>query len=248
MYDLYQKDGYRQLITLKCPEYMSKKELKDWWFKHAERVKKMKGLKWYTVCFTIDSINYSDGSEGQKPPFDGYEEMWFSSLDELKEASDSKIMKDELFNITNIMFKDPELFHGLWAEGNIIKMDGLISPPKQKGCYRIFGGCRRRQGMTKKDLKDWYYQHATRVIDGKGKMIIPEIIGYTHNFLISDSPFGPPLVDAYCNNWWSSLAEMKKSFAGDLWKSQLEDREDHLDTFDISLFIGAVAEEHIIEI
>jgi len=79
-------------------------------------------------------------------------------------------------------------------------------------------------------------------------MIIPEIIGYTHNFLISDSPFGPPLVDAYCNNWWDSLAEMKKSFAGDLWKSQLEDREDHLDTFDISLFIGAVTEEHIIEI
>jgi hypothetical protein len=41
---------------------------------------------------------------------------------------------------------------------------------------------------------------------------------------------------------------MKKTFASDVWKSQLEDREDHLDAFDKSLFVGALAEEHIIDI
>lgn len=248
MYSLYQEDGFRQLITLKCPPHMSKKELKDWWFKHAEKAKNLKGLKWYTVCFTIGRIEYSNGSQGQQPPFDGYEEMWFPTLDILKEAFNSKIMKDGLSDMSNYKLDGPEFFHGLWAEGNIVKMKGLTSPPKQKGCYRLFGGCKCRSGMSKKELKDWYHQHAERVIDEKGKMIIPEIIGYTHNFSIDGSPFGQPLVDAYGNNWWSSLDEMKKTLAGDIWKSQLEDREDHLDTYDKSLFIGAVAEEYIIDI
>ena len=150
--------------------------------------------------------------------------------------------------LNGTLFVDPDLFHGVWAEANIIKMKGLISPPKQRDCARIFGGCKRAGDMSKKDLKDWYYGHAERVLDDEGRMIIPEIIGYIHNFSLEDSPFGEPFVDAYCNNWWATKEDMFKTFNGDIWKRQLEHREDHIDVYNKSLFIGALAMEHIIDL
>ena len=39
MYDLYKKAGYRQIITLKTPEGMTRKELMDWWFERAGKIK-----------------------------------------------------------------------------------------------------------------------------------------------------------------------------------------------------------------
>jgi hypothetical protein len=102
--------------------------------------------------------------------------------------------------------------------------------------------------MSKKGLKDWYYEHAERVLDDQGRMIIPEIIGYIHNFVLEDSPFGTPFVDAYCNNWWATREDMFKTFNGDIWKGQLVHREDHIDVIDKSLFIGATAMEHIVDL
>jgi hypothetical protein len=248
MYRYYQPDGYRQLITLKCPKGMGRDELNEWFMKHAEKMKYISGLTWYTLCFTFNTIDYADGSPGQPLAFDAYEELYFKSLDDLKNAYSSDVMQTELGEMSGRGLTDPELFHGVWAEANIITMKGLVSPPKQRGCARIFGGCKRAGDMSKKDLKDWYYAHAERVLDEEGRMIIPEIIGYIHNFSLEDSPFGEPFVDAYCNNWWETREDMFKTFDGDLWKGQLVHREDHIDAFDKSLFIGALAMEHIVDL
>jgi hypothetical protein len=248
MYKYYQPDGYRQLVALTCPEGMRKADLKDWFLKHSEKVKYIPKLKWYTVCFTFDTIDYADGSPGQPLAFDVYEELYFGSLENLKAAYQTDIMKSEFEDMKKQGLTAPGLFHGVWAEANIITMKGLVSPPKRKDCARIFGGCKRSPGMSKKDLKDWYYGHAERVLDGEGRMIIPEIIGYIHNFSLEDSPFGKPFVDAYCNNWWATKEDMFRTFSGDLWKGQLEHREDHIDMNDKTLFIGALAMEHIVDL
>jgi hypothetical protein len=227
---------------------MTKDTLKKWLFGHSERVKYLPGLRWYTLCFTLGGIDYSDGSPGEPIQFDVFEEMYFESFDDLKRAYDSNIMQSELKIMAENKLDDPDIFHGIWAEANIIVMKGLSSPPKINNCARIFGGCKRTGEMSKKDLKDWYYSHAERVLDEEGRMIIPEIIGYIHNFSLDDSPFGKPFVDAYCNNWWKSVEEMNKTFSGDIWQGQLEHREDHIDAYDKTCFIGATAIEHIVEL
>ena len=248
MYKHYRPDGYRQLITLSCPPDMSREDLKDFFLKHSERSKYLPGLKWYTLCFTFDTIDYSDGSSGQPLQFDFFEEMYFESLDDLKNANRSDLMQQELKNMADNGLKGPGIMRGVWAEANIIMMKGLASPPKQRDCARIFGGCKCTSSMTKKDLKDWYYAHADRVINDEGRMIIPEIIGYIHNFTLDDSPFGEPFVDAYCNNWWATKEDMFKTFKGDIWNRQLVHREEHIDIQDKSLFIGATAMEHIVDL
>jgi len=45
MYDKYVKNGYSQLIALKSPGDMTRRNLKKWWFEHAERVIKIKRSK-----------------------------------------------------------------------------------------------------------------------------------------------------------------------------------------------------------
>jgi hypothetical protein len=243
-YPLYQPDGYRQLITFKSPPGMGEEELKGWIADHAERAKRLPGLKWYTLCFVFGPIDYADGTPGQPPPFDAYEEMYFDSLEDLRQAYQSNLMQSELKEMVKRGLFDTEDFRrGVWAEANIVKMKGLSSPPTQKDCARIFGGCKRAEGMSRKDLKDWYYGHAERVIDTDGRMIIPEIIGYIHNFTLEDSPFGPPFVDAYCNNWWATREDMFMTLAGEIWRGQLEHREEHIDAYDPALFIGALAIE-----
>ena len=248
MYKHYKPDGYRQLITISCPPYMNKEKLKDGILEHSGRAKYLPGLRWYTVCFTFDTIDYSDGTAGRSLKFDFYEEMYFESLEDLKAAYESDLMQQELKRMADNGLSGPEYLQAVWAEANIIKMKGLTSPPKLKNCTRIFGGCRCTSGMTKKNLKDWYYAHADRVIDDEGRMTIPEIIGYIHNFTIGDSPFGKPFVDAYCNNWWATKEDMFKTFGGDIWNGQLVHREDHIDIQDKSLFIGATAMEHIVDL
>jgi hypothetical protein len=248
MYKHYQPDGYRQLITLSCPSNIKREDFRVWFLEHSERVKYLPGLKWYTLCFTFDTIDYSDGSPGRPLQFDFYEELYFASLNDLKKAYGSDLMKQELKDMAGNGLVSPDYMRGVWAEANIIKMNGLVSPPKQKNCARIFGGCKCTDRMTKRKLKDWYHAHADRVIDHEGSMIITEIIGYIHNFTIEDSPFGKPFVDAYCNNWWATKEDMLKTFKGDVWNGQLEHREEHIDIQDSSLFIGATAMEHIVDL
>lgn len=248
MYPLYKSDGYRQLITLKCSGQMTKDDLRGWWFKRSEKVKKLLNLKWYTLCFTFDTVNYSDGSPGCDLKFDGYEEIYFNSYDDLVCAYDSKIMQDGFDEIKNFESNNQIICNAVWAEAFAVKMKGITSPPKQKGCYRIFGGCIKKDDMSYEDLKKWYHGHAAKVIDKNGKMIIPEIIGYIHNFTLNNSPLGKPFVNAYCNNWWASFEDMKKTFSGNIWQGQLIHREEHIDDEDKSLFIGALAQEYIIDL
>lgn len=241
MYDLYKKADFRQIITIKCPNGMKVDELKRWWFSRAQRMKNLPNLKWYTICFSLDCSPFGT------PAFDGYEEIWFGSLEELKRAYNSDIMKKELEDISSQKLDDPILFQAGWLEENIVLIKGYNKIPDKKGMIRLTGICKRTPKMTKKDLKDWFYQHAARVISKDGYMIIPGIRWYTHCFAI-DSPFGPPKIDGCAENWWESLQEIKRDFDGDVMKSQLEDREEKIDIVDPSYFQGAWAEEFIIDL
>ena len=242
MYELYNKADFKQMITIKCPPHMEKEDFKDWWFKHAEGMKKLPGLKWYTVLFSLESSHFGP------PAFDGFEELWFDSLNTLKKAYQTDIMKRELENIKKHGFDNPALFQAAWLEENIITMKGYSRIPDKKNMVRLVGICRRPPAMTKKDLKDWFYQHAANVINDEGHMIIPGIRWYTHCFSLEESPFGPAPFEGCAENWWGSLYEMKRDFEGDIMKSQLEDREENIDVVDPSYFQGIWADEHIINI
>ena len=143
MYELYEYDGYRQLLTFKCPDSMKIQKLQEWSKAHASRVRFLPQLRWYTICYTFDKIDNSDGSPGEPLRFDVFEEMYFNSIEDLKYAYDSDIMQQELSAMHVENLDDPALFNGVWAEANIIKMKGLRSPSRQDGCARLFGGCKR---------------------------------------------------------------------------------------------------------
>ena len=78
MYENYKADGYKQLITLTCPPNITKKDLRNWWFEHSERVRKLPALKFYAIYFNVED------KPAPPPSFDSYEELRFDSLDDLK--------------------------------------------------------------------------------------------------------------------------------------------------------------------
>jgi hypothetical protein len=241
MYALYKKGGYRQIITIKCPEPLSIEELKKWWLERADKMRLLSGLKWYTVNFTLDCSPFG------KPAFDGFEEMWFATLKELKNAYDHELMQQGFSDIRNRGFDRGDLFQAAWLEENIVKIKGYEKIPDRKGMVRLTGICRQPPGMSGKGLVDWFYQHAARVIDGEGRMIIPGIRWYTHCFSV-DSPFGVSAIDGCAENWWDSLEEIKRDFDGEVMKSQLEDREEAIDSVDPAYFQGAWSVEYVIKI
>jgi hypothetical protein len=145
-------------------------------------------------------------------------------------------------------FDDPDLFQAAWLEENIVELKGYGQIPDREGMVRLTGICKLPPTMEKKDLKDWFYQHAARVVDEEGYMIIPGIRWYTHSFALDGSPFGPAPFYGCAENWWDSLEEMKRDFEGEVMRSQLEDREDNIDIIDPSYFQGIWADEHIIDI
>ena len=241
MYELYIKAGYRQIITIKCPEGMKREELKKWWFERAEKVKQLPFLKWYTVNFTLDCSPFGE------PKFDGFEELWFSGVNEMIMSYEDKIMKDSFSDIKKNGLDKQGFMQAAWLEENKVSLKGYEKIPDRKGMVRLTGICTQPPNMTRKDLTDWFYQHAARVIDRDGKMIIPGIRWYTHCFAI-DSPFGKSNIDGCAENWWDSLEEIKRDFDGEVMKSQLEDREEAIDAVDPEYFQGAWSDENVIEI
>jgi len=241
MYDLYKKAGYRQIMTLKAKEGMNRQELMDWWFDRAENIKKLPGLKWYTVNFTLDCSPFG------QPAFDGFEELWFSGLEDLKNAYDDSIMDEGFKKMKEIGLYKKGLMQATWLEENIVELIGYDSIPDDKGMVRLTGICKQPPNMSRKDLMDWFYQHAARVIDEDGKMIIPGIKWYTHCFSI-ESPFGESDIDGCAENWWGSLEEIKRDFEGEVMQSQLEDREEAIDVVDPSYFQGVWSDEYVIEL
>ena len=242
MYELYKKAAYKQMITIKSPADVTREELKDWWFGHAEKMKSLPGLKRYNVLFSLEPTPFG------APAFDGFEELWFGSLDDLKEAYRTDIMKNGLEDIKKHGFDDPALFQAAWLEEYIVSLKGYDSIPHKKNMVRLTGICKRPPDMSKKELKDWFYQHAARVIDEEGRMIIPGIRWYTHCFSVDETPFGPSSFGGCAENWWDNLDEMKKDFEGDVMKSQLDDREENIDVVDPSYFQGIWADEYIIDL
>lgn len=241
MYDLYKEAGCRQIITLKSPKGMSQKELKDWWFGRAEKIKKIPGINWYTINFPLDCSPFGP------PAFDGFEELWFSSLQDLKNAYEDKIMQEGFEDMKEKGLYSKDLMQAAWMQENIVELKGYGSIPDKEGMVRLTGICKQPPDMSRKDLKDWFYQHAARVIDKEGRMIIPGIRWYTHCFSI-ESPFGESFIDGCAENWWDSLEEIKRDFEGDVMKSQLEDREEAIDVVDPSYFKGLWSDEYVIRL
>jgi|GEM_PF-2468926 len=242
MYEKYQKAGYRQMMTITCPPSLSHDDFRGWWFDHAEVMKSLPGLKWYTVLFSLHDSPFGP------PAFDGFEELWFSTLADLERAFDTDIMRGELQNIKAHSFNDPSSYQAVWLEEHIIPLKGYERIPNRKNMVRLTGICKLPPSMKKRDLKDWFHQHAARVIDDEGAMIIPGIRWYTHCFALDQSPFDPAPFYGCAENWWDSLEEMKRDFDGEIMKSQLEDREDNIDIVDPSYFQGIWADEFIIDI
>ncbi|MCL5073731.1 MAG: hypothetical protein M1308_22990 [Actinobacteria bacterium] len=241
MYDLYKKSDYRQIITLKRPGNVSNDGFKEWWFERADKIKNIPGIKWYTINFTLDCSPFG------KPSFDGFEEIWFGSVNELIMAYEHEIMRNSFKDIKQNGFDRPELMQAAWLEENIVTLKGYSKIPDRKDMVRLTGICSQPPNMSRKDLIDWFYQHAARVIDSNGRMIIPGIRWYTHSFSIY-SPFGKSRIDGCAENWWETLAEIKEDFNGEIMQSQLEDREKAIDVIDPSYFQGVWAEEFVIKI
>jgi hypothetical protein len=240
--DKYIKDGYKQLITLKCPPSLKKEMLKEWWFEHADRSKKLKGLKLYTIVFTEEE------TFGPPKPFDGFEEMWFKSMEGLVSAYESNIWQRELASMEDNWLYHQKYFQGIWEEGYIVKMSNIKSEvPNKKGLIRLFGAVKRLPGMTKEELKEWYHLHATMALDKNGAMTIPGIIGYTHSFAIR-SPYGPSFVDAICGNWWNSLDEIKRDFKYSKMASQVDHGEATWDYNNLEQAQMTWGEQHVVEL
>ena len=108
---------YRQMGTIKTPPHMTKKDLKDWWFEHARRFKHLERMKWYTVLFTLEDNPFGP------PPFDGYAEIWFESLDDLKHAFYSDTEQEALEHVKEYGLSDPKYLQGVWAEEYIIELE-----------------------------------------------------------------------------------------------------------------------------
>ena len=242
MYELYQEADHKQMITIKCPEGMGKDSFKEWWLDHAMKLKTLPGLKWYTVLFSLETSPFGP------PAFDGFEELWFGSMKELEDAYNTDIMQNELENIRKHGFDVPAFFQAAWLVENIVTMKGYNRIPDKEGMVRLTGICKLPPTMQKKDLKDWFYQHADRVINDEGYMVVPGIRWYTHSFTIDHSPFGPAPFYGVGENWWDNLEAMKEDFDGEIMKSQLDDREEAIDTVDPSYFQGIWADEYIIDI
>jgi len=112
------KDGmYRQMGMIKTPPHMTKQELIDWWFEHARRYKILDGLRWYTILFTIEDTPFG------YPPFDGYAEIWFDNLNELKKAFKNDVEQDSLKHVQEYGLFDPKYHHAVWSEEFIIKKE-----------------------------------------------------------------------------------------------------------------------------
>jgi hypothetical protein len=241
MYELYKKADFRQIITIKCPDALSMADLKKWWFERAEKMKKLPFLKWYTVNFTLGCSPFGE------PSFDGFEELWFSKVNELKMAFETDIMQKGFDNIKNMGFDRDKYMQAAWLEENIVRLKGYESIPDREGMVRLTGICTQPPTMTRKGLTDWFYQHAARVIDENGKMIIPGIRWYTHCFAI-DSPLGKSKIEGCAENWWDSLKEIQDDFNGEVMQSQLKDREEAIDVVDPSFFQGVWSDEYVISL
>ena len=114
---IFKKGMYRQMGMIKTPPHMTKKDRKDWWFEHAIRFKHLERMKWYTVLFTLEDNPFG------APPFDGYAEIWFESLDDLKQAFYSDTEQEALKHVREYGLFDPKYLQSVWAEEYVIELD-----------------------------------------------------------------------------------------------------------------------------
>ena len=53
---LYREGLYRQFDAFECSYSINKKELVDWFLRHAKKItNRIEDIKWFTVCETLDN-------------------------------------------------------------------------------------------------------------------------------------------------------------------------------------------------
>jgi uncharacterized protein (TIGR02118 family) len=110
-----EKGKFCQMGTLRRPPGMSAADLRAWWIEeHAETGKLLKGLRWYTVLFPLHDTPFG------LPPFDGYASVWYDSVEELKEAAGSEIMKKQMEDVRRHNMDDPSLSKVVLADEFIV--------------------------------------------------------------------------------------------------------------------------------
>lgn len=237
---MYKKGIYRQMGLLKKPSHMTRKDFEDWLLNiHAEKGKFLPNLKRYSYCLTLDSI------PSLNPPYyDAFAEAWFDSLDSLKEANDSDVMKGQIEDVEkHYKGEESKLVKVIWAKEYIIDLPGDgKEAPNNKEMYCQMGHLKCPSHMTQEDLKDWWLN--THAETGK---FLEDLRWYTVLFTLKDSPFGTPSFDGYAEVWFDNFEALKDSFKSDIMKTQFEDVKKHgLD--DPALHKIVIAKQFLIEL
>ncbi len=230
---MYKQGMYKQMGSIKSPNHMSKKDLIDWWLNHHSLTGRLiPNLQFYTVNFTLDDTPFGP------PPFDGYADNSFITLEQLKEGGTSKEMDFQIDDVKKYKLDNPELCQIVWAEEYIIEVPGgFENIPEKKGMYKQMGSIKCPPSMDKKQLKDWWLnKHA------KNGRNLPGLKWYTVNFTLDDTPFGPPPFDGYAEIWFDEFETLKEAYNSDIMLQQMEDVKEHnLDNPEISSVVWAKA-------
>jgi uncharacterized protein (TIGR02118 family) len=215
---MYKRGIYKQMGSIKCPPHMSKDELKDWWLNfHSINGRLVPGLKYYTINFTLDNSPFG------LPPFDGYADNSFESLELLKEGGTSKVMKEQIEDVTKHKLDDPNLCKIAWMEEYIIDVpNGLKEQPNKSSMYKQMGIIKCPPHMTRDELKDWWLNVHVKI--GRN---FPGLQWFTVNFTIEDTPFGPPPFDGYAETWFEDFESLKQAYDSDIMKASMEDVVKH---------------------
>lgn len=90
-----------KLVSIfKRPPGMTFEELKDWWLgPHAAIGKRMPGLKKYVVSLAIPTPADMLVPGEKSIDYDGIAELWFDSLDDLRQAQKSAVMQEALNDV-----------------------------------------------------------------------------------------------------------------------------------------------------
>jgi uncharacterized protein (TIGR02118 family) len=235
---MYKRGKYKQMGSIKCPPHMSKDGLKDWWLNfHSINGRLVPGLKYYTINFTLDDSPFG------VPPFDGYADNLFESIELLKEGGTSDVMKEQIEDVRKHKLDDPTLCKIAWAEEYIIDVpNGLKEQPHKNRMYKQMGIIKCPSYMTKDELKDWWLNVHVKI--GRN---FPGLQWFTVNFTIEDTPFGLPPFDGYAETWFEDFEKLKQAYDSDIMKASIEDVAKHkLDDPELTQVVWA--EANIIEI
>jgi hypothetical protein len=200
---------YRQFDGYRSPEKGNRGKLLSWCLDCAGQIaKSVHSVQWVTVCEMLQDSPFGP------PPFDVFSEIGFSNLDALRAAYDSgHLRKISQGPETETEIKGGFIGMHLWAREYVVRLpDGPATFPSTTGMYRQIGSYKCPPHITKQRLLEWWFHHAER-----GRFI-PGIKWYTICEALEESPFGPPAIDAYAEDWFENLQSLMAVFNTPAWQ------------------------------